>query len=104
MEQEQKPREEGQIIYLVKVKVAYKIKRGNGYINNYREMNFPTRVKSIQDMNGNPDMIMRLMGSLGLKGKKVYDFYVMEELYRKEISKSFAHKEEDYEREFGEQE
>jgi hypothetical protein len=53
-------------------------------------------------MNGNPDMIMRLMGSLGLKGKKVYDFYVMEELYRKEISKSFAHKEEDYAREFGE--
>jgi hypothetical protein len=26
----------------------------------------------------------------------------MEELYRKEISKSFAHKEEDYAREFGE--
>ena len=93
---------EGQVIYLVKVKVAYKVKRGNGYINNYREMNFPTRVKSIQDMNGNPDMIMRLMGSLGLKGKKFYDFYVIEELYRKEISRSFAHKEEDYTKEFGE--
>jgi hypothetical protein len=91
-----KDQEEGQMIYLVEVKVAYKVKRGNGYINNYRTMNFPTRMKSIDDINRNPEMIMKLMASLKLTGKKIEDFHVKEELYRKEISKSFAHKESDY--------
>jgi hypothetical protein len=93
-----KDQEEGQMIYLVEVKVAYKVKRGNGYINNYRTMNFPTRMKSIDDINRNPEMIMKIMGSLNLTGKKIQDFHVYEELYRKEISKSFAHKESDYEK------
>lgn len=90
-------KEEGQMIYLVEVKVAYKVKRGNGYINNYRTINFPTRMKNIDDMNRNPEMILKIMGSLSLTGKKIEDFHIKEELYRKEISKSFAHLEKDYE-------
>ena len=103
MEQEQQS-QEGQVIYFVGLKLAYKIKRGNGYINNYRTIEIPTRMKSIQDINSSPEMIMNIMASLKLTGKKIYDFHVKEEYFRKEVSRSFAHKEEDYEREFGKQE
>lgn len=89
-------KEEGQMIYLVRMKVGYKVKRGNGYINTYRTMEIPTRMKTIDDINNSPEMIMKMMASLGLTGKKIYDFYVVEEQYRKEISKSFAHLEKDY--------
>lgn len=89
-------KEEGQMIYLVKIKVGYKVKKGNGYINNYRTIEIPTRMKTIEDINGSPEMIMKLMASLGLTSKKIYDFYVVEEQYRKEISRSFAHLEKDY--------
>jgi len=95
MEQEQQS-DKGQMIYLIQIKVAYKTKRGNGYINNYRTMEFPTRMKSLEDMNASPEMIMKLMASLKLTSKKIYDFHVTEELYRKEISESFAHKDKDY--------
>jgi hypothetical protein len=88
--------DQGQMIYYVKLKVAYKVKRGNGYINNYRDISLPTRMKSIDDINRSPEMIMKIMASLGLTGKKISDFYVKEELYRKEISRSFTHKESEY--------
>jgi len=100
MEQEQQS-QEGQVIYFVGLKLAYKIKRGNGYINNYRTIEIPTRMKSIQDINSSPEMIMNIMASLKLTGKKIYDFHVKEEYFRKEVSRSFAHKESDYEKEFG---
>jgi hypothetical protein len=93
-------RDEGQMIYDVKVKVTYKVKKGNGYTNHYRNMHFPTRMKSIEDMNRSPGMIMKIMGFLGLQGKNIYDFHVKEEIYRKEISKSFAHLESEYKKEF----
>ena len=100
MEQEQQS-QEGQVIYFVGLKLAYKIKRGNGYINNYRTIEIPTRMKSIEDINSSPEMIMNIMASLKLTGKKIYDFHVKEEYFRKEVSRSFAHKESDYEKEFG---
>ena len=46
-------------------------------------------------------MVAKLMAFNGLTGKKIYDFHIEKEFYRKEISKSVAHKEEDYEKEFG---
>ena len=98
----QNKEEEGQMIYLVGLKLAWKVKRGNGYINNHRDMEIPTRTKSIEDINSSPEMIMNIMASLKLTGKKIFDFHVKEEYSRKELSKSFAHKEEDYTKEFGE--
>lgn len=91
--------DQGQMIYYVELKVAYKVKRGNGYINNYRTIAIPTRMKSIDDINGSPEMIMKMMASMGLTGKKIYDFYVKEELSRKELSRSFGYKEKDYNKE-----
>lgn len=88
--------DQGQMIYLVKIKVAYKVRKGSGYTNHYRTIDIPTRMKSMDDMNSSPEMMMKLMASLGLTGKKIYDFYIFEEIYRKEISRSFAHKESEY--------
>lgn len=97
----QSKEEEGQMIYLVGLKLAWKVKRGNGYINNHRDMEIPTRTKSIEDINSSPEMIMNIMASLKLTGKKIFDFHVKEEYFRKELSKSFGHKEVDYSKEFG---
>lgn len=105
MEQEQQP-QEGQMIYDIGVRLAWKKKRGNGYTNMYlgtedRPFQFVTRAKNIDAINRNPEMIAKMMAYVGATSKAVYDFYVMKEFYRKEISKSFAHKQEDYEKEFG---
>jgi hypothetical protein len=88
--------DQGQMIYYVELKVAYKVRKGNGYTNHYRTIKTPTRMKSIDDINSSPEMIMKMMASLGLTGKKIQDFHVKEELYRKEISRSFTHMESDY--------
>lgn len=94
------------MIYDVGVRLAWKKKKGNGYINMYlgtkdRPFQFVTRAKSIDHINRNPEMIAKMMAFNGLTGKSIYDFYVKEEFYRNEISRSFSHKEEDYIKEFG---
>jgi len=104
---EEEKKEEGQIIYDIGVRLAWKKKRGNGYTNMYlgtkdRPFQFVTRARSLDDINRNPEMIAKMMAFVGATGKAIYDFYVCEEFYRKEISRSFAHKEEDYTKEFGE--
>ena len=94
--------EQGQMLYYVEVKLTWKIKRGNGYINNYRDYQFITRAKTIEHINRSPEMMAKMMAHFGLTGKKVFDFTVKEELSRKEMTRSFANKEVDYVREFGE--
>ena len=98
---------QGQMIYDIGVRLAWKKKKGNGYTNMYlgtedRPFQFVTRAKDIDTINRNPEMIAKMMSFVGATGKSVYDFYVKEEFYRKEISRSFSHKEEDYSKEFGE--
>ena len=44
----------------------------------------------------------KLMAFNGLTGKAVYDFCIVEEFYRKEISTSNYYKESGYSKEFGE--
>lgn len=95
------------MIYDVGVRLAWKKKKGNGYINMYlgtkdRPFQFVTRAKSIDHINRNPEMIAKMMAFNGLTGKSIYDFYVKEEFYRNEISRSFSHKEDEYIKEFGE--
>lgn len=100
--------EEGmQMIYDIGVRLSWKKKRGNGYVNMHlgtkdRPFQFVTRAKTIDHINRNPEMMAKMMSFNGLTGKSVYDFYISEEFYRKEISRSFNHKEEDYTKEFGE--
>lgn len=88
--------DQGQMIYFVKIRIAYKVRRGNGYVNYYRTMELPTRMKSIEDMNSSPEMILNMMASFKLTGKKIFDFHVSEELSRQPLSRSFTHKESEY--------
>ena len=93
--------EEGQMIFYVGVRASWRIKRGSGYHNVHfgtekEPWSFSTRMKSVEDMNSNPEMMARLMHYKGLTGKKVFDFHISKEFFRKDISKSFAHKESDY--------
>lgn len=88
--------DEGQMIYFVELKLAYKVMKGKGYTNHYRQIAIPTRMKSIDDINSSPEMIMNIMASLKLTGRKIQDFHVVEELSRKELSRSFTHKESEY--------
>lgn len=95
------------MIFDIGVRLSWKKKVGNGYTNVYlgtedRPFQMVTRAKSIDHINRSAEMIAKLMAFSGLTGKKIYDFHVQKEFYRKEISKSFAHKEDDYSREFGE--
>ena len=105
-EKEKEVESEGQMIYDIGVRLAWKKKRGNGYVNMYlgtedRPFQFVTRAKGIDAINRNPEMIAKMMAFNGLTGKSIYDFHIQKEYYRKEINKSFAHKEEDYNKEFG---
>lgn len=98
--------EKMQTIYDLGVRLAWKKKRGNGYTNVYlgtedRPFQMVTRAKSIDHINRNPELVAKLMAFNGLTGKSVYDFSVVKEFYRKEISTSNYYKEEDYEKEFG---
>lgn len=109
MSEEEKAQElgQGQVIYDIGVRLAWKKKRGNGYTNMYlgtedRPFQFVTRAKDIDAINRNPEMMAKMMSFVGTTGKSVYDFHIQKEFYRKEISRSFAHKEEDYTKEFGE--
>ena len=97
---------DGQMIYDIGVRLAWKKKKGNGYVNMYlgtkdRPFQFVTRAKDLDAINRNPEMIAKMMGYVGATRKAVYDFYVMLPCRTKEISQSFAHKQEDYEKEFG---
>ena len=99
--------EKGQVIWDLGVRLAWKKKRGNGYTNMYlgtedRPFQMVTRAKSIDHINRNPEVIAKLMAFNGLTGKSVYDFSVVKEFYRKEISTSNYYKEVDYSKEFGE--
>ena len=99
--------EKGQVIWDLGVRLAWKKKRGNGYTNMYlgtedRPFQMVTRAKSIDHINRNPELMAKLMAFNGLTGKSVYDFSVVKEFYRKEISTSNYYKEVDYSKEFGE--
>lgn len=100
-------KEKGQVIWDLGVRLAWKKKRGNGYMNMYlgtedRPFQMVTRAKSIDHINRNPELMAKLMAFNGLTGKSVYDFSVVKEFYRKEISTSNYYKEVDYSKEFGE--
>ncbi len=96
MEQEQQSQEspKGQMIYLYKAKIGWRKKRGNGYINNYKDIEFVSRASTLEMMNENPEFMIELMASHGLTGSSISNVGVVKIYEVKEISRSFYHKEE----------
>lgn len=91
---------EGKIIYHLKVRAAWKKKRGNGYINTYRgtkddALEIVTIGSTLEELNTNPVLVSQVMKSLGLTGKSVYDFHFTEVFESQELSRSFYHKEDE---------
>lgn len=81
-------------IFHVKIRVAWKRKRGNGYVNYYRgseidPLTAVTRSGTPEEMNANPVFIGQIMQSMGLTSKSVYDFHVVEVLDKTPLGKSF---------------
>jgi len=80
------------MIYHYYARIAWKKKRGNGYINNYKNVEFVSRADGLEHMNKSVEFIAQIMHYNGLTGSNIYDFKVIEILDRQEISKSFYYK------------
>ncbi len=76
------------------LKIGWKKKRGNGYINHYKKVEFISRADSLEQMNTSAEFIMQIMHSNGLTGSKISDFRVIEIIKRQEISNSFYYRKE----------
>jgi len=91
---------EGKMIYHLRVRAAWKKKRGNGYINMYRgtkddALEIVTISSTVDELNANPVLVSQVMKSLGLTGKAIYDFHFVEVFEATELSRSFYHKEDE---------
>lgn len=91
MEQEE---QKGQMIYHYYGKLSWKRKRGNGYINNYKDIEFVSRAENIEQMNKDVGFMMQLMVHQGLTANSIVDVKIAEVYKREEISRSFYYKED----------
>jgi hypothetical protein len=99
------PNDPGQVIYMYSVQLTWKVTSGKSYTNHYKGLEnspykFVSRAKTIDDINRNPEIVMRIMMDNGLTGKKIKDFHINKCFDQKEVSRSFAFRESDYEKEF----
>jgi hypothetical protein len=85
----------GQMIYHYYGRLSWKRKRGNGYINNYKDIEFVSRAESIEQMNSDVGFIMQLMVHQGLTANSISDVKIAEVYKREEISRSFYYKEDE---------
>ena len=85
----------GQMIYHYYGRLSWKKKRGNGYINNYKDIEFVSRAESIEQMNSDVGFMMQLMVHQGLTANSISDVKIAEVYKREEISRSFYYKEDE---------
>ena len=88
----------GQMIYHYYGRLSWKKKRGNGYINNYKDIEFVSRAESIEQMNSDVGFMMQLMVHQGLTANSISDVKIAEVYKREEISRSFYYKEDEKEK------
>ena len=84
----------GQMIYHYYGKLSWKRKRGNGYINNYKDIEFGSRAETIEQMNKDLFFMMQVMVEHGLTANSIVDVKIAEVYKREEISRSFYYKED----------
>ena len=87
--------EDGQMIYHYHGRLAWKRKRGNGYTNNYKDIEFVSRAESMEHMNKDVGFLMQLMVYHGLTASSIVDVRITEVYERQEISRSFYYKEDE---------
>jgi len=84
----------GQMIYHYYGRLSWKKKRGNGYINNYKDIEFVSRAESIEQMNSDVGFMMQLMVHQGLTANSISDVKIAEVYKREEMGRSFHYKED----------
>lgn len=94
----------GQMIYLHKLQVFWHTKKGKNLISNTKgtqevPIQIVSRAKDLLSMNKSKD-IMDSLRSAVLGNKIVHNFRVIKIFESKPISRSFHHKEKDYDKEF----
>jgi hypothetical protein len=88
----------GQMIYHYYGRLSWKRKRGNGYINHRKDIEFVSRAESIEQMNKDVGFMMQLMVHHGLTANSITDIKIAEVYKREEISRSFYYKEDEKEK------
>ena len=88
----------GQMIYHYYGRLSWKRKRGNGYINNYKDIEFVSRAESIEQMNSDVGFMMQIMVHQGLTANSISDVKIAEIYKKEEISRSFYYKENEKEK------
>ena len=85
------------MIYHYHARVAWRKKRGNGYVNNYKDMEFVSRAESMEHMNKDVGFLMQLMVYNGLTGSSIVDVRITEIYKKKELGRSFYYTEDETE-------
>ena len=70
--------QQGQMIYHYYGRLSWKKKRGNGYINNYNDIELVSRAESIEQMNSDVGFMMQLMVHQGLTANSISDVQIAE--------------------------
>jgi hypothetical protein len=96
--------EEGQMIYLHKLQVFWHTKKGKNLIPNTKgteevPIQMVSRAKDLLSMNKSKEIINSLQKAV-IGSKVVHNFRVIKIYESKPISRSFIHKEKDYDKEF----
>jgi hypothetical protein len=84
----------GQMIYHYHARIGWRKKKGNGYVNNYKDIEFVSRAADLEMMNNDPDFIMQIMSNQGLTGSSISNFGVTKIYKVEEVGRSFYYKED----------
>lgn len=84
---------QGQMIYQYHARISWQKRRGNGYVNHFKDVEFVSRAESKEQMNKDVVFLMQIMSYHGLTGSKIVNFKVTEVYNQKALSRSFFYKE-----------
>lgn len=85
------------MIYHYHGRISWQKRRGNGYINSYKDVEFISRAEGIEQMNKDVVFLMQIMSYNGLTSSKIVNFKVSEIYEQKALGRSFYYKEENNE-------
>lgn len=89
---EKKEEGKGQMIYFYEARIGWRKKKGNGYTNHYKDVEFVTRAATLEMMNSDPFFIAEIMSSNGLTGSKISNFGVIKVYKVTELGDSMYYK------------
>ena len=83
---------ERQMIYFYEARIGWRKKKGNGYTNHYKDVEFVSRAATLEMMNTDPWFIAEIMASNGLTGSNISNFGVIKVYKVTELCDSLYYK------------